>query len=30
MNYFRFAYDYGVVNIDYKSVKIKKTVLKNI
>ena len=30
MNYFTFAYEYGVINIDYKSVKNKKTVLKNI
>lgn len=30
MNYFTFAYEYGVIGIDYESVKIKKTVLKNI
>lgn len=30
MNYFTFAYEYSVINIDYESVKIKKTVLKNI
>lgn len=30
MNCFTFAYEYGVINIDYESVKIKKTVLKNI
>ena len=28
MNYFTFAYEYGVINIDYESVKIKKNSLE--